>query len=45
MQGPQLFKHSTMITKEELDSHLETMKTSLANDFDNLVQFTKEELK
>jgi hypothetical protein len=34
-----------MITKEELDSHLAAMETSLANDFNNLVEFPKEELK
>jgi hypothetical protein len=45
MQGPQLFINSTMITKEELNSHLVAMKTSLASDFDNLVEFPEEELK
>jgi hypothetical protein len=45
MQGPQLFRNSSMITKEDLDSHLVTMKTSLANEFDNLMEFPKEELK
>jgi hypothetical protein len=45
LQGPQIFRNSTMITKEELDSHLVAMKTSLANDFDNLMEFLEEELK
>jgi hypothetical protein len=45
MQGPQLFINSTMITKEELDSHLVAMKTSLVVDFDNLVEFPEGELK
>jgi hypothetical protein len=45
MQGPQLFRNSAMITKEELDSQLVAMKTSLATDFDNLVEFPEEELK
>jgi hypothetical protein len=34
-----------MITKEELNSDLVAMKTSLASDFDNLVEFPEEELK
>jgi hypothetical protein len=34
-----------MITKEELDSHLAIMKTSLASDFDNLMEFLEEEIK
>jgi hypothetical protein len=38
-------KNLVMITKEELNSDLATMKTSLASDFDNLVEFPKEELK
>jgi hypothetical protein len=34
-----------MITEEELNSDLVAMKTSLASDFDNLVEFPEEELK
>jgi hypothetical protein len=37
--------NSTIITKEELHSHLEEMRTSLANDFDDLMEFPEEELK
>jgi hypothetical protein len=42
MQGPHLFRNSTMITKEELDIHLAAMKTSLSNEFDNLMEFPEE---
>jgi hypothetical protein len=45
MQGPQIFINSTMITKEEINSDLAAMKTSLASELDNLVEFPKEELK
>jgi hypothetical protein len=44
LQGLKFFRNSTMITKEELDSHFRTMKTSLSNNFDNLMEFLKKNL-
>jgi hypothetical protein len=45
LQGRQILRNSAIFSKEELDTHLVAMKTSLANDFENLVEFPKEKVK
>jgi hypothetical protein len=43
--GPKIFKNYGIITKEQLDKDLATMKTSWVDEFDILVEFPEEEIK
>ena len=45
LQGPQLLRKSGIITKDQLDKDLATVKIAWANKFEILVEFPKEKLK
>jgi hypothetical protein len=45
LEGPQLLRNSRIITKEKLDKELVVVNTLWAEEFDNLIEFPKDEIK
>jgi hypothetical protein len=44
-EGPHLIMESIFLTKDQLQEKLQALKNSWANEFDNLTEFSKEEVE
>jgi hypothetical protein len=45
LEGPQLVRESKLLTKEQLETELNILKTSWDSEFDNLTNFLEDEIK